>query len=495
MKKRKSSEQDLDAYMLGGKIKGIYKKFGVNISIVTWSFENNRIRFEVELKGSTTEAGVCARATDVQTRLKLPLFRVFEEGFTTYIVVSEQEIENPRLLKVLDNFAEKLEKMELPYVVGYDARGRLIVVDLSEFPHLQFGGSTNSGKSVGLQALITTIIENKSPSEANLILISVGAGDLLAFDGVPHLSCPVVQECDSAYQTITALKFEMERRIKLEHADQAEFEKLPRLVLVIDEFPALFTELSNKDMSKSMASNISSLLQRGRHAKIHVVLAAQDPTYRNMKVDLGNITARIAFKCAKKNNSETILGEGGAEKLRKPGELLLKAPRAASPQWLQGIYVRPKDIKKVVQDLESPRYVYDEAQKFHLIIPTESLTEKAGNLCYGLGKVTVASGPSEQDLLLAAVIFWALGLDHISTNMLMNQHHLGWNKANSLVKRLEELGVVDELDGKKPRRVRPKSIDDLSDELLAFMSLCNYSHESVAVILQERAEGEQHGSL
>ncbi len=309
MKKWKTSKQEMKALKLCENIEKIYKKFGINISIDDWIFDKNRTRFELELKGNTTEADIRARAPDVQSRLKLPLFQVLEEKFTVYIVASEQEIEYPRLSKVLDNLAEKLEKMKLPYIVGHDIMSQVVAVDLSTFPHLLLGGSTNSGKSVGLQALITTIIKIKSPSEVNLILIDVGAGDLTAFDGVPHLSCPVVQEHDSAYHTIAALKSEMERRIKLEHADQAEFKRLPKLVMVIDEFPALFSGGLEKNMTKDLVTALSSLLQRGRHARIHLVLAAQNPTCRNMKVDLGNITARIAYRCAKKTFRKQFLAK------------------------------------------------------------------------------------------------------------------------------------------------------------------------------------------
>lgn len=138
--------------------------------------------------------------------------------------------------------------------------------------------------------------------------------------------------------TLAALNDELERRIELEYADKTSFEQLPRLVLVIDEFPALFVGLE-KAVSKTLTNVISSFLQRGGHAKIHVVLAAQNPTFQNMKVDLGNITARIAFKCAKKNFSEIILGEGGAENLLGRGDLLLRSPRFDGPQRIQGIYI------------------------------------------------------------------------------------------------------------------------------------------------------------
>lgn len=482
----KKSRQEIKAYELSEKIEKIFKNFGINISIPDWEFEKDRIQFKIKLKGGTREKDVRAHAQDVQSRLKLPLFQVFEEKFTLYIVTSDQKVEYPRLPKVLDKYSAKLEKMDLPYVVGHDIMGQLMAVDLSAFPHLLLGGSTNSGKSVGLRALIATTIKIRSPSEVNLILVDVGAGDLMAFNEIPHLSCPVVQDHDTAYQAITALKAEMERRIKLEHTNQAGFKGLPKLLLVIDEFPALFSGGLDKNMSKELISSISSLLQRGRHAKIHLVLAAQNPTFRSMKVDLGNITGRIAFKCAKKNFSETILDEGGAENLQGPGCLLLKSPQNNCPQWIQGIYVKSKDIQEIVEELNSPHHIYAEEQKFHLTFSTESLTGNSENLCPSLGKVTVAKIPSEQDLLLASIIFWAFGLDQISTNMLMTQYHLGWNRATSFIKQLEAIGIVGELHGKCARSVRLKYISELPNELVKFMERCDYPYDSLICRLQER---------
>lgn len=362
------------------------------------------------MKGKSREADVITYVSEVQSRLKLPLFQVVKDGYTLRIVASDQKIEYPRLLKILDNpaYEGELDEAELPYVIGYDSLSQPVVVDVSEFPHLLLGGSTNSGKSVGLQALITSNINTKLPSEVNFILIDVGAGDLIVFDGIPHLSCPVVQDYDTAHHTITALKAEMERRIKLEHTDANEFERLPRLVVVIDEFPALFTRAGNA-ATKALTNNISNLLQRGRHAKIHLILAAQNPTFKLMKVDLGNITARIAFRCAKKNFSEIILGEGGAEKLSSPGSLVLKSPFNNGLQYIQGIYVKPKDIQRVVQWLKSPKYQYKADNKFNLTALPQPPTETLGERYPCLRPIVATAGPSEQELLFAAVLFWTFG--------------------------------------------------------------------------------------
>lgn len=329
MKGKKKYEPEIGAYALSEKIVKAFNKFNVNIEILDWKSYENRVRYIVKLKGSTRQTDIFAHASDVQARLELPLFQVYKEKFTIYIVASDKDVAYPRLPKILNDSAydELFDEMELPYIVGHSVLGQPVIVDLSTFPHLLLGGSTNSGKSVGLQALVTTLIRTKCPSEVNLLLIDVGAGNLIGFEGIPHLSCPVVRDYDTACNTLTALKAEMERRIKFEHTSAGELKRFPRLVLVVDEFPALLMGTCNRKALKSLVDIISSLLQRGQHAEIHLALVAQNPTFNNMKVDLGNITARIAFKCARKNFSETILGESGAENLSGSGRLLLKSPQ------------------------------------------------------------------------------------------------------------------------------------------------------------------------
>lgn len=496
MKAYSPTPQESKALELAEKISKTFKKFGDDLSILDYTLFGPRIRYRVKLKGNTRRSSILAHASDVQSRLQLSQFQVDEDKSGIYIVVSVQEVEYPHLLELLNErpLNKTLDKMKLPYIVGHDIMGQPLIIDLATCPHLLLGGSTNSGKTVGLRALIVTIIHASLPTKVNLILIDIGVSGLTVFDGIPHLACPVVQDFDTAYRTLTALKSEMERRIELEHTDPKGFKHLSSLVLAIDEFPALFVESYDKDASKQIAGIISSLLQRGRHAKIHLVLAAQNPTFANMKVDLGNITTRIAFRCAKKNFSETILGEGGAENLRSQGSLLLKSPQYDGLKWVQGIYIKPKEIQLVTQYLKSPQYLYNMNKTFHLTIPTVPSTADICSLYSHLQPIASASTASEQVQLFAAVLFWAFGQDRISANALENVFHLGWHRATSLMKKLEKLKIVDQLSGKQARRVRPTSIEDLSDELLDLLACCDYPRDSIIGTFQERKE-TTHGAL
>lgn len=478
------------------KIENAYRKFNVHIELIETNCQKDRIRYKVKFKRNMTADDVTKYANEVKDRLKLPLFQVYKDGYATYIVVSEQKVKYPRLPKVLGEhtYRKQMEKMKLPYVVGHDASGVPVIKDLAEFPHLLMGGSTGSGKSVGLQALITSIAYVKDPTEVNFTLIDVGANSLMEFDGLPHLSCSVIPDRETAYNALAALETELDRRVALEHGDPATFKQLPYLVVVIDEFPSLVAGESDKKTAKPLSDMISNLLCRGRHGKIHLVLAAQNPTMRNTKVDLANITARIAFKCAKENYSMTILDEGGAEKLSGKGALLFKSPQTDGTQWAQGIYIKPKEIRRFVQRLKEPRYKYDEEQKFCIDLSPVPLTEATGGLFSGLQPIATASGPSEEDLLLAKALHWTVGQECISTNKVQKQFHLGWGRASDITKRLEELGIVNEPNGKQSRRVLPKSVEDLSDELVGLMECCGYSRDALSRVFQN-APGQTAPSL
>lgn len=292
-------EDDVDD--LADSIVKQYGKFGVNISLRKQDIWEDRTVFIVKLKGNSREAHLRAHVPDIQLRLKLPVFRVVKQELDLFLVVSQRTPQYNHLPDILQDsdFGKDMKCKECPYVVGYDDLGNVVLADLAEFPHLLLGGSSNSGKSVGLQALIAGIASTKSPSEVNFVLVDVGTADLMVFKNLPHLSFPIIRDRIMATNALNALVSEMEHRINLEHTDPSRFRTLPRLVLIIDEFPDLFRNI-DKDMSKNLKNDISSLLQRGRHAKIHLVLSAQNPNNRNMQADLDSITARIAFKCAKK---------------------------------------------------------------------------------------------------------------------------------------------------------------------------------------------------
>ena len=196
-----------DADDLADAILKHFEKYNVHIDIThTWAL-GDRFIYKVKLKKNTRVTHIRTHVSDVQFKLKLSLFLV-KRDFTLYLIASRQDIEYDHLPAILQDLAylKAQEQFQIPHVIGHSVLGKVIVDDLADSPHLLLGGSTNSGKSVGLQALITGIAYSKLPSQVNFILIDVGATDLMPFEGLPHLSCPVVQDCMTAIFTLTGFE-------------------------------------------------------------------------------------------------------------------------------------------------------------------------------------------------------------------------------------------------------------------------------------------------
>lgn len=482
----------IDDYELAEKLEKAYQKHGVNINIMNWKCFSNYIIYKVKLKGSTRETQLHTYAKDVQLRLKVPVFQVIKEEFNIFIIISDEKMEYQHLPQIVlsKEYIESVKSWKLPYIVGNDATGKLIVEDLSEFPHLLVAGASNSGKTVGLQSLLISLSYCKSPRKINLILIDVGAMDLIPFNGIPHLSCPVIRDRETAYRALAALMDEMERRIEIQMENMDQFNSLPQIVLVIDEFQAFFVGMEDKQAIRMAVNVISGLLQRGRHAKIHVVLAAQNPTVQNMKVDLGNITARVAFKCAKRNYSETILGEGGAENLSGQGDMLFKSPKYAEPKRIQGIYISEQELQKMLIFINMQWNKYSLENRFKFVIQEEELQKRELASGDRLTAKTIAGKGhiNMEDKLFAEIMLWTLKQDAISCNMLMGKFNLGWNRANRFIERLYDLNIVGGLDAKLPRAVLPHSAEDLSPETTCLLEQNGFDLDQIKRVFLTKKE-------
>lgn len=483
----------IEADDLEDKILKHFRRRGVDCNIVGTRILRGRFIYEIKLKG-TSEEQIHKHASSVRLALKLPVFIIFRVGLTVYIAVSKHEIVHPRLPKVLSSkaFKEARRNMKLPYPVGFNAMGELVIVDLADFPHLLSGGATLSGKTVGLQSLVLSIISSKSVDKVNLIIIDAGAGDLEQFDGVPHLSCPIVSDMADIDLCIWGLEEELKRRIKLKGTK--EYSLLPSIVCVIDEFPALISSIRSKEILNRVTGTISSLLQRGRHAKIHLVLAAQNPTQKSLHIDLGNFTARMAFKCAKFNNSVTILGQSGAENLLGKGDMLFMSPQHENLMRLQGVFISPSELRRAISDIEiraswmlnepdyhEYKFVIDDSTR-------ERMIEEQVNSTLGSSNTPKENANEKK---FAGVTFWVLRSETVSCNQICNKFKVSWRTANKFLEMLHSAGIVDSLDAKLPRKVIPVCVDDLSTNTIKFLESHGFDANAINTALEARNGGGQ----
>lgn len=351
------------------KIEEHYNSQGVPIKVkyVAFAQKYNRYIFRIILKPGAKESYVFERASDIKTALELPLFQPFKEGLALYLAVSEKDIRQNSLLEMLNSEEFRNSKDRLPIALGYDLIGRMVFEDLVKMPHALYAGATNSGKSVGLTNLLLSLVVKQPVRRCNLILFDVGADSMGVFENVPHLSYPIVKDTDTGVYVIGKLVEEMARRSNL---DRDELVKQPAIVCVIDEQASFINGIRNKDQSWEIQNAISDILRHGRHGKIHMVFATQNPTNKNVLVDISNVTARMAYKCAKYQNSIAILGVGGAEKLSGKGALLYKSSEESDPIYLQGAYMYPDKVKQIVERIKSAEH--DMGNKF--VIPELDLS-------------------------------------------------------------------------------------------------------------------------
>lgn len=459
------------------KIENHYLHHGVYIKLKLLSGTDNseRLVFRVIPNPGTKINLIFERASDIQTALQMQVFQPFREGLTLCLAVSEHSVQQCSLTLMLRSRTFLCSRDYLPIAIGYNMRQKMIFADLAKMPHVMYAGSTNSGKSMGLICLVLSLIVKQPVKNINLIIFDVGANSLEGFRDIPYLSYPIVKDYETGIYVINKVVEEMEKRVSL---DTDELRNLPAIVCVIDEYVSLINNIADKKQFKIIANNITNLIRRGRHAKIHLVISTQDPTLKNMKVDVGNITTRIAFRCAKCQNSIAILGESGAEKLPGKGTLLFKSNDYPDPIYLQGAYISDDEIIELVRYVKDKEY--DFSNKF--VIPELTTSEVATQICEDVAEVC------DKDGELAKIIIWALGRDKISASQIMSHFSMG-NRAYDIVDQLCEMGVVSEKFANQQRTVLPQLLESVPDKVMVFLQNCGYTEDIVTETICNRDNG------
>lgn len=359
------------------------------------------------------------------------------------IEVPNQTIATVGLREILEAPQFKERKSSLVVALGKDVAGAPWLADLGKMPHLLVAGSTGSGKTVCLNAIITSLLYANGPDTLQMIMIDPKRVELTPYNDIPHLKVPPITDVP---KTINALKWavsEMEDRFnvlqKAGHRDilsynRAAEEKMPYIVIVVDELAELMVAAAAE-----IEPPIIRLAQMSRAVGIHLVLATQKPT-----VDIitglikSNITSRIAFAVASLTDSRTILDHSGAEKLLGRGDMLFLSAELSKPKRLQGAFVADDEINRVVNFWKTqgpPQYNMD-------------ILEKSQN-----GSATFFNSDADSDPLLedAKEIIIASGV--ASTSYLQRRLKLGYNRAARLIDILERQKIVSAPDGNKRREV------------------------------------------
>lgn len=422
-------------------------------------------RFELDLAPGVKASRISNLSRDLARSLSAVAVRVVEViPGKPYVGLElpNKHRQTVYLREVLDCPKFRENPSPLAVVLGKDIAGQPVVADLAKMPHLLVAGTTGSGKSVGVNTMIISMLYKATPEEVRFIMIDPKMLELSVYEGIPHLLTEVVTDMKDAANALRWSVGEMERRYKLmsalgvrnlagynEKIEQAAamgrpipdpfwkpgdsmdttppvLEKLPYIVVLVDEFADLMMAVGKK-----VEELIARLAQKARAAGIHLVLATQRPS-----VDVitglikANIPTRIAFTVSSKIDSRTILDQGGAESLLGMGDMLYMPPNSSMPVRVHGAFVRDQEVHAVVQDWKArgrPQYI-------------ESITagEESDSAAGGM------MGDEELDPLFDQAVSFVVEKRRASISGVQRQFRIGYNRAARIIEQMEAQGIVSE---------------------------------------------------
>jgi S-DNA-T family DNA segregation ATPase FtsK/SpoIIIE len=395
-------------------------------------------------------------------------------------------VEVPNRTKAMVRMRSMLESEEfqnrpsdLCITLGEDVNGNVIIGNIEKMPHLMIAGSTGTGKSVGINAVLTALLYQNSPEQLRLILVDPKRVELSLYNGIPHLLTPVIVENSKVVNALKWAVGEMERRYRLlqeagsrdihsynekiaaemakqenveedEEEQESQMEKIPFIVIVIDELADLMAA-----HAREVEGLIVRLAQMARAVGIHLIVSTQRPSVEVITgLIKANITTRIAFQVATQIDSRTILDMGGAEKLLGNGDMLYLSADSAQPRRIQGVYISEKEVKKMVDFIKKQA---DEAEYTHGEDLSGSLEAQLENAMGTLAGSGTEGGKDEVLYEQAKKI--AIDSGTVSVSFLQRKMRIGFPRAARLVDMLEENGVIGPQDGSRPRQVLMKAGD------------------------------------
>jgi len=449
--------------------------FGVEAKVVAAYPGPVVTRYEIEPATGVKGSQIVNLARDLARSLSLTSIRVVETiPGKNYMAL---ELPNPkrqivRLTEILGSKVYNDSASSLTVALGKDIAGKPVVADLAKMPHLLVAGTTGSGKSVGINATILSLLYKADPADVRLILIDPKMLEMSVYEGIPHLLAPVVTDMRQAGHALNWAVNEMERRYKLmsklgvrnlagyngkvlEAAKREEhipnpfsltpdapepLDKLPTIVIIIDELADLMMVVGKK-----VEELIARIAQKARAAGIHLILATQRPS-----VDVitglikANIPTRIAFQVSSKIDSRTILDQMGAETLLGMGDMLFMPPGTGLPIRVHGAFVSDDEVHRVVKHLQStgePNYIEG--------ILEGGVAEEGGA---GDG-MPAGEGGGESDAMYDQAVQVVLKNRKASISLVQRHLRIGYNRAARLIEQMEQAGLVSPMQSNGNRDI------------------------------------------
>lgn len=446
------------------KLQTTLESFGVHVKMGDISLGPSVTRYELipeqgvkvsKITGLTDDIKLSLAASDI--RIEAPIPGKAAVGI---------EVPNPHratvtLRELLESAEFTKAKSKVTFAVGKDISGKTIVTDIAKMPHLLIAGATGSGKSVLINTLIMSIIYKADPNEVKMIMVDPKMVELTAYEDIPHLMIPVVKDPKKASAALAWAVAEMTQRYqkfadtgvrdiksynaridKATNKEDPEFQKMPQIVIIVDEFADLMMVAPGE-----VEDAVCRLAQLARAAGIHLVLATQRPSV-NVITGLikANIPSRIALSVSSQVDSRTIIDSAGADKLLGNGDMLFAPQNLPKPIRVQGAFVSDEERDGVVSFLKNsgggPAY----NQEVTKHIETAPVTGAKN------GQEAAGGAPDQDELFVEAGMF-IIEKDKASIGLLQRMFRIGFNRAARIMDQLSEAGVVGPEEGTKARQI------------------------------------------
>jgi S-DNA-T family DNA segregation ATPase FtsK/SpoIIIE len=431
-------------------------------------------RFEIQPAPGTKASRITNISQDIARSLAVSSVRVVEVIEGKSVIGIEIPNTNRKMVRLSEIIASREftnATSPLSLALGHDISGKSVVVDLAKMPHLLVAGTTGSGKSVGINAMLLSLLFKSDPTDVRLILIDPKMLELSVYDGIPHLLTPVITDMTDASNGLRWCVAEMDRRYKLmsemgvrnlagfnkkvneakavgkplfdpfvEEDQEIELEALPSIVVVVDEFADMMMLVGKK-----VEHLIARIAQKARAAGIHLILATQRPS-----VDVitglikANIPTRIGFQVSSKIDSRTILDQGGAEQLLGSGDMLYLPAGQGIPVRVHGAFVGDDEVHRVVNDWK------ERSEPDYLDEITSELQETGP--IPGWSSMDTSSSEDSDELYDEAVNF-VIESRRASISAVQRKLRIGYNRAARLIEAMEEAGLVSEMNTNGTREV------------------------------------------
>lgn len=408
--------------------------------------------FEFEPSAGTRVSKIASLESDLalsMSALSIRIIAPIPGKNAVGIEIPNKNRQSVSIKELLQTSEFKNSKSPLTVALGKDVIGKPYMSDIRKMPHLLVAGTTGSGKSVGINTMICSILYKSSPDEVKFIMIDPKMVELSIYDGIPHLMAPVVTDTRLAASVLKNVVAEMTRRYTLLAEkkvrnldgyneiikDDEQAEKMPYLVVIVDEFADLMM-VAGKDVEMSIAR----IAQMARAVGIHLIIATQRPT-TNVITGLikANMPARLSFKVSQKNDSRVILDQNGADTLLGMGDSLFIPPGTSDALRIHGAFVSDDEVRDIV------KYLHEQfgEPEYNMAMVQE------------VGESSAAGGDDEdEDVLYQQAVDAVMDKGTASISMIQRMFKIGYNRAARIVEMMETRGILEPSDGTaKPRKV------------------------------------------